>query len=63
MSNIIIISSTHRINSNSLKISRLYEDFLKSKNVLVKVLDLCQLPSDFQGEKFFLFQQALRLYF
>lgn len=53
MSNIIIISSTHRINSNSLKISRLYEDFLKSKNVLVKVLDLCQLPSDFHNTDMF----------
>lgn len=53
MSDIIIISSTHRINSNSLKISRLYEDCLKSKQILVKVLDLCQLPSDFHNTDMF----------
>ena len=46
MEEIVVISSTNRPNSNTLKVSKVYEDILKSKNVDVKILDLAILPEN-----------------
>ncbi|MEI8136674.1 MAG: NAD(P)H-dependent oxidoreductase [Bacteroidota bacterium] len=46
MEEIVVISSTNRPNSNTLKVSKVYEDILKSKNIDVKILDLRKLPEN-----------------
>ncbi|MBA3681411.1 MAG: NAD(P)H-dependent oxidoreductase [Bacteroidetes bacterium] len=44
MEEIVVVSCTNRANSNTLKVSKIYEKILKSKNVNVKILDFCELP-------------------
>jgi chromate reductase len=44
MEKIIVLSCTNRPNSNTLKVSKLYEKILKSLNIDVKILDFCTLP-------------------
>ncbi|MDO9001096.1 MAG: NAD(P)H-dependent oxidoreductase [Bacteroidota bacterium] len=46
MEEIVVISSTNRPNSNTLMVSKIYQDILKSKNVDVKILDFCALPEN-----------------
>jgi chromate reductase, NAD(P)H dehydrogenase (quinone) len=46
MDKIIILSCTNRPNSNTLKVSRIYERLLKTKNADVEVLDFGSLPRD-----------------
>ncbi len=53
MEEIVVVSCTNRPNSNTLKVSKIYEKILKSKNVDVKILDLCDLPENIAfGEVF-----------
>ena len=47
MEEIVVVSSTNRPNSNTLKVSKIYEGILKAKNVDVKILDFCTLPENF----------------
>ena len=44
MKKIVVVSCTNRPNSNTLKVSKIYENILKSKQVDVKILDFCLLP-------------------
>ncbi len=44
MDKIIIISSTNRPNSNTLKVSRIYLELLRSKGIEAEILDLNILP-------------------
>ncbi|MBA2611493.1 MAG: NAD(P)H-dependent oxidoreductase [Bacteroidetes bacterium] len=46
MEEIVVVSCTNRPNSNTLKVSKIYHDILKSKNVDVKILDFCSLPEN-----------------
>lgn len=46
MEEIVVVSCTNRPNSNTLKVSKIYSDILKSKNVDVKILDFCELPEN-----------------
>lgn len=46
MQKIIIISSTNRPDSNTLKVSNIYRDILKAKNVEVEIFDLGTLPEN-----------------
>lgn len=53
MEEIVIISSTNRPNSNTLRVSKVYEEMLRSKNVSVKILDFMDLPENIAfGEVF-----------
>lgn len=47
MKKIVIISSTSRPNSNTLKVSKIYAEILRSKNMELEILDLGQLPDNF----------------
>lgn len=47
MSKITIISSTSRPHSNTLKVSRIYQEILRQKQVEVEILDLSTLPENF----------------
>lgn len=47
MSKIIIISSTNRSDSMSLRIAKIYQDLLTNVNQESEILDLCTLPEDF----------------
>lgn len=42
----MIVSSTNRDGSNTLKVSRIYEKLLKELNADCEILDLCDLPSN-----------------
>lgn len=44
MEKIVLVSGTNRPNSNTLKVSRIYNQVLESKNVQVEFLDLRVLP-------------------
>lgn len=44
MKKIVVVSCTNRPNSNTLKVSKIYEDILKTKNADAKILDFCTLP-------------------
>lgn len=46
MENIVIISSTNRPDSNTLKVSRIYGEILKAKKIEFKILDFNILPAD-----------------
>lgn len=46
MEEIVVVSCTNRPNSNTLKVSKIYEEILKAKNVDVKILDFCKLPEN-----------------
>ncbi|MDP1800272.1 MAG: NAD(P)H-dependent oxidoreductase [Bacteroidota bacterium] len=46
MEEIIVVSCTNRQNSNTLKVSKIYEEILKAKSVDVKILDFCSLPDN-----------------
>lgn len=46
MEEIVVVSCTNRPNSNTLKVSKIYEKILRSKNVDVKILDFCTLPEN-----------------
>lgn len=46
MKKIVVLSCTNRLNSNTIRVSRIYENILKSKNQEVKFLDFCSLPHD-----------------
>ena len=46
MEKIVVVSCTNRPNSNTLKVSRIYESILKNKQVEVKILDFCELPEN-----------------
>jgi NAD(P)H-dependent FMN reductase len=53
MEEIVIISSTNRPNSNTLRVSKVYEEIVRSKNVSVKILDFMDLPENIAfGEVF-----------
>jgi chromate reductase len=53
MNKIVVVSCTNRPNSNTLKVSKIYERILKEKNIEVKVLDFCELPENLAfGETF-----------
>lgn len=47
MSKIVIISCTARPNSNTLKVSRIYQKMLSEKGIEFDFLDLHSLPGDF----------------
>jgi NAD(P)H-dependent FMN reductase len=44
MNKVVVFSCTNRPNSNTLKVSRIYERIIKSKNTGVKLLDFSFLP-------------------
>jgi NAD(P)H-dependent FMN reductase len=44
MEKVVVLSCTNRPNSNTLKVSRIYENILLSKHVEAKLLDFCDLP-------------------
>lgn len=44
MEKIVVLSCTNRPNSNTLKVSKIYENILRSKGVDVQILDFCTLP-------------------
>lgn len=44
MKKIVVVSSTNRPDSNTLKVSKIYESILKSKQIDTKILDFCLLP-------------------
>lgn len=44
MEKIIVLSSTNRPNSNTLKVSKIYENILKSLNTEAQILDFQTLP-------------------
>ncbi len=46
MEKIVVVSCTNRTNSNTLKVSRIYENILKNKAVEVEILDFCYLPEN-----------------
>lgn len=53
MEKIVILSCTNRPDSNTLKVSRIYENILKSKQAEAEILDFCDLPRDIAfGETF-----------
>jgi chromate reductase, NAD(P)H dehydrogenase (quinone) len=51
MGKIVIISSTTRPNSNTMKVSRIYEAILKSKAIETEIFDLATLPENFLLEE------------
>lgn len=53
MDKIVIISCTNRTNSNTLKVSRIYEQILKSKNINTSFLDFCSLPHNLAFSELF----------
>jgi len=46
MKEIVVLSCTNRPNSNTLKVSKVYANMLRSKGVTVKILDFCSLPEN-----------------
>jgi chromate reductase len=46
MTPIVVVSCTNRPDSNTLKVSRIYEKILKAKGVQTKLLDFCTLPQN-----------------
>lgn len=46
MSEIVIMSCTNRAESNTLKVSRIYQELLQNFNIEVPILDFCELPRD-----------------
>src|SRR5688572_10937801 len=44
MSKIVVLSCTNRPNSNTLKVSKIYMQILRSKNIDAHLLDFCDLP-------------------
>ena len=44
MKKIVVLSCTNRPNSNTLKVSKIYDNILKSKGADTKILDFCFLP-------------------
>lgn len=46
MEKIVVVSSTNRPDSNTLKVSKIYRNILKSKNIDAKILDFTQLPEN-----------------
>lgn len=46
MKKIVVVSCTNRPNSNTLKVSKIYAEILKSKQLDVKILDFCDLPEN-----------------
>jgi len=44
MKKMVVVSCTNRPNSNTLKVSKIYENVLKSKQIEAKLLDFCMLP-------------------
>jgi len=46
MAKIVVLSCTNRPDSNTLKVSRIYEKILKGKGVDTRILDFCELPHD-----------------
>jgi chromate reductase len=53
MKKIVVLSCTNRPNSNTLKVSKIYEEILKAKHIDVKILDFCELPENIAfGETF-----------
>src|SRR5690349_4799234 len=46
MEKIVVLSCTNRPNSNTLKVSKIYEQILKKKNIQTLLLDFCDLPHD-----------------
>lgn len=46
MKKIVVVSCTNRPNSNTLKVSKIYENILKDKQVDVRILDFCSLPEN-----------------
>ena len=53
MNEIVVVSCTNRPNSNTLKVSRIYQNILNSKTIPNKLLDFCILPENLAfGETF-----------
>lgn len=46
MEKIVIISSTNRPDSNTLKVCHLYKSILAGKHIEVEILDFCDLPQN-----------------
>ncbi len=46
MKKIVVVSCTNRPNSNTLKVSKIYENIVRSKKVEVEILDFCKLPEN-----------------
>lgn len=46
MSEILILSCTNRLNSNTLKVSRIYRELLKEQGIDAAILDFRDLPHD-----------------
>ncbi|MFN3916110.1 MAG: NADPH-dependent FMN reductase [Flavobacteriales bacterium] len=50
---ITVISSTNRLNSNTLKVAREYVKILQSNSVKCQLLDFCELPKGFLFDECF----------
>jgi len=46
MKKIVVVSCTNRPNSNTLKVSKIYEKIVRSMRAEVKILDFCVLPEN-----------------
>src|SRR3954462_10649172 len=46
MSKIVVLSCTNRPDSNTLKVSKIYQKMLLDKNKEAVILDFCQLPQN-----------------
>ena len=46
MKKIVVVSCTNRPNSNTLKVSKIYEKILMSREIEVAILDFCELPEN-----------------
>jgi chromate reductase len=44
---ISVVSSTNRLNSQTIKVARFYKELLDSKGVECQIIDLAELPPDF----------------
>lgn len=66
MSEILILSCTNRLNSNTLKVSRIYHELLREQGIDAPILDFCDLPRDIAfsesfGHRSEQFEQLLNL--
>lgn len=66
MAEILILSCTNRLNSNTLKVSRIYRELLLERGIDAPILDFCDLPRDIAfseafGQRTPKFEQLLNL--
>lgn len=53
MKKTVVVSCTNCLNSNTLKVSRIYQNIVKSKQVEVDLLDFCLLPQNIAFEELY----------